>query len=89
MLAKHDWKICIQNRYREVLEVRDCWDFNKILRSTNLREFDSCFTAPQFGFGSALEYYKSANIVDDTDKFTIPVFGFSAADDPMQPIECT
>ncbi|CAL8110556.1 unnamed protein product [Orchesella dallaii] len=78
----------LSRKYREVLEVRDCWDFNKILRSTNLREFDSSFTAPQFGFPSALDYYKSANIVDDTEKFTIPVFGFSAADDPMQPIEC-
>ncbi|OXA58857.1 Abhydrolase domain-containing protein 1 [Folsomia candida] len=69
----------LSKMYRQVLE---------ILRSTNLREFDSHFTAPQFGFETVMDYYRSATVIDNVDKFTIPVFGLSSEDDPLQPLSC-
>ncbi|CAG7825577.1 unnamed protein product [Allacma fusca] len=72
-------------KYRKILEERNCWDFNKVLKSRTLREFDAHFTAPQFGYESVMDYYKDASVIDNIDKFPIPVFGFNAYDDPLQP----
>jgi abhydrolase domain-containing protein 1/3 len=58
-----------------VLQVRDCWDFDKILGSRTLREFDAHFTAPQFGYESVLDYYKDAVVLGRVNQFSIPVFG--------------
>jgi len=41
-----------------------------------------------FGYNSAYEYYKEANLVDKMDKIRIPVLCFNAADDPGQPLKC-
>ncbi|CAG7834265.1 unnamed protein product [Allacma fusca] len=75
----------LARKYRKVLEVRECFDFNKILGSATLREFDSNFTAPQFGFKTVQDYYLDATILNVVSKFSIPVFGFNAEDDPMSP----
>ena len=75
------------SRHRHILQKRDCWDFDKILNSKTLREFDSHFTAPQFGYLDVLEYYKDAVVTQRINKFSIPVFGLNSADDPLQPGE--
>jgi len=72
-------------RHREVLEKRDCWDLNKVLKCKTLREFDDLFTAPQFGYASHEEYYRAAQITPDISKFSIPVIALNSVDDPMQP----
>ena len=72
-------------KYRTILEERNCWDFNKVLKSRTLREFDAHFTAPQFGYDSVMDYYRAASVKDNVHKFPIPVFGFNAYDDPLQP----
>ncbi len=69
-------------RYRDVLESREC-DFDKIMESRSLREFDSTFTAPHFGYDSVMDYYTDAQIVPNVHKFSIPVVGLSALDDPF------
>ncbi|CAL8148309.1 unnamed protein product [Orchesella dallaii] len=75
----------LASKYRSVLESRNCWDFEKVLGSKTLREFDHHFTAPQFGYESYEEYYKAAKIAPEIQKFSIPVIGLNARDDPMQP----
>jgi len=71
--------------FRKDLDSRDCWDFDKILQSKTICQFDDTFTGPQFGFPNAEAYYMYSRVSGRVDKFPIPVFGLSAADDPFQP----
>lgn len=75
------------SRHREVLQKRECWDFDKILASRTLAEFDSCFTSPQFGYANVQEYYKDAVITHRLNRLSLPVFSLNSTDDPIQPGE--
>jgi len=64
------------------------FDMKAVLAAQTLREFDSAVTAPQFGFATVEDYYKSASHKGRVHKFPIPVFALNAEDDPMQPGHC-
>lgn len=58
-------------------------------QSKTIREFDSRFTAVQFGFRDVEEYYRTACLHDKLDNIKVPLLCLSAADDPFQPMEGT
>jgi predicted alpha/beta-fold hydrolase len=50
-------------------------------------EFDDCFTAPLFGFGSAANYYATQSAIRYLDAIRIPTLTITAKDDPLVPFE--
>lgn len=80
---------CLCNSIRNMrkqLEGYD-WDLDHVMQSKTIREFDSRFTAIQFGFRDVEDYYRSACLHDKLDEIKVPLLCLSAADDPFQPIE--
>ncbi|XP_071441327.1 phospholipase ABHD3 [Hetaerina americana] len=63
------------------------WDLDKVLKSQTIREFDSHFTAKQFGFDTVDDYYAAATLHNKLHHIQVPMLCLSAADDPFQPYE--
>jgi abhydrolase domain-containing protein 1/3 len=76
----------LTSKYRDVLEPHHT-NFDKIMTCRRLRDFDTSFTAPHFGYASASDYYKDAQVVKNVYRVGIPVFGLNALDDPFSPEE--
>ncbi|XP_042226126.1 phospholipase ABHD3-like [Homarus americanus] len=72
---------------RKQLEGDYKWDLDHVMESKTIREFDSRFTAVQFGFRDVEEYYRTACLHDKLDNIKVPLLCLSAADDPFQPME--
>ncbi|XP_045619173.1 phospholipase ABHD3 [Procambarus clarkii] len=72
---------------RKQLEGNCNWDLDHVMQSKTIREFDSRFTAVQFGFRDVEEYYRTASLHDKLDNIKVPLMCLSAADDPFQPLE--
>lgn len=62
-------------------------DFDMLLKSQTIREFDSHFTAKQFGYKNVDEYYRDATLDEKLHLIEVPTLCLSAADDPFQPLE--
>ncbi|XP_069703018.1 phospholipase ABHD3-like [Periplaneta americana] len=62
------------------------WDMQEILKSKTVRDFDSSYTAKQFGYRDANHYYSDASMHDKLHKIEIPLLSLSAGDDPVQPL---
>lgn len=62
-------------------------NMKNVLRSRTIREFDTNFTAKQFGFKDVEEYYQKATLHDKMHLIKVPVLCLNAADDPFQPFE--
>lgn len=73
--------------FKNVLGGPKKWDIDHVLQSKTVREFDTRFTAVQFGYSSIDEYYNSATLHDKLDNIKVPLLCLSAADDPFQPLE--
>ncbi|MPC08387.1 Protein ABHD1 [Portunus trituberculatus] len=58
-------------------------------KSKTIREFDSRFTAVQFGFRDVEDYYRTACLHDKLHLVRVPLLCLSAADDPFQPLQGT
>jgi len=58
-----------------------------LLQSKTIREFDSSYTAKQFGYKDVESYYTDATIHDKLHKIEVPLLCLSAGDDPFQPLE--
>src|SRR3954470_16191448 len=52
-----------------------------------VRQFDEVFTAPQFGFDGAEDYYHRASAMRVIDRIRVPTLIVTAEDDPFVPIE--
>lgn len=63
-------------------------DFDIILKSKTIREFDSNFTSKHFGYNDVEHYYSVASLHKKLNKISVPFLCLSAADDPFQPYEC-
>ena len=59
-------------------------DFNTVLSSTTVKEFDSSFTACQFGYKDVDDYYSDACLRGKIKNIKIPVLAINAEDDPFQ-----
>jgi uncharacterized protein len=68
-----------------------CWPgrfaLDALHRVRTVREFDSAYTAPHFGFGTAEEYYHRAAAMRVIDRIQIPSLVITAADDPFVPLD--
>ncbi|KAG7208805.1 hypothetical protein KM043_014998 [Ampulex compressa] len=62
-------------------------DIETVLKSQTIREFDSHFTAKQFGYKDVEEYYSNATLHDKLHLIDVPLLCLSAADDPFQPLQ--
>lgn len=62
-------------------------DIDTVLKSQTIREFDSNFTAKQFGYKDVEEYYSSATLHDKLHLIDVPLLCLNAADDPFQPLQ--
>ncbi|XP_069165749.1 phospholipase ABHD3 [Procambarus clarkii] len=62
------------------------WDLDQVMKSKTIREFDTRFTAMQFGFRDAEDYYVSSCLHDKLHRIKVPLLCLTAADDPFQPL---
>lgn len=63
------------------------FEWDQVLNSKTIKEFDSHFTAKHFGFKDVDHYYNEATMHDKLHSIKVPVLCLSAADDPFQPLE--
>ncbi len=59
-------------------------DLDRVFSSRTIREFDSSFTAPQFGYPSEREYYEDAKLAGRLGEIAVPTLAMNAEDDPCQ-----
>jgi len=60
-------------------------DIDEVFSSTTIREFDTRFTAPMFGYSCWQEYYGAARLADKLASIKVPTLALNALDDPFQP----
>jgi predicted alpha/beta-fold hydrolase len=53
----------------------------------SLQGFDDLYTAPRWGFASALDYYRQASALPWVAKARVPLFLLTARDDPLIAVE--
>ncbi|VDM65718.1 unnamed protein product [Strongylus vulgaris] len=92
--AKHTYNrhitkklVAFADRYREYYEHHEMMDFDRVLRSVTIREFDSSFTAPLFGYESVDHYYEHAAPNKKVHKIPVPTLCLNADDDCFSPLE--
>jgi uncharacterized protein len=56
-------------------------------RRTTLREFDELYTAPRWGYTSAVDYYRRASALPLVSAIRVPSFLLTARDDPFVAVE--
>ncbi|XGW02824.1 hypothetical protein V3C99_014671 [Haemonchus contortus] len=74
-------------RYREHFENHEMMNFNNVLKSVTIREFDTHFTAPLFGYDSVDHYYNHAAPNKKVKKIPVPTLCLNADDDCFSPRE--
>ncbi|CAJ0590304.1 unnamed protein product [Cylicocyclus nassatus] len=92
--AKHTYNrhitkklVAFADKYREYYENHEMMNFDLVLKSVTLREFDSRFTAPLFGYESADHYYADAAPNKKVHKICVPTLCLNADDDCFSPLE--
>ncbi|KJH45495.1 hydrolase, alpha/beta domain protein [Dictyocaulus viviparus] len=79
--------VSFAEKYREHFENHGVMDFDHILKSVTIREFDTRFTVPLFGYDSVDHYYEHAALNKKVRKIPIPTLCLNADDDCFSPIE--
>lgn len=89
MLGKHlTGRLCQTLCQYEILnKSRHDIDFDQILKSKTIKEFDTNFTSKHFGYKDVDHYYSVATLHNKLHKIAVPLLCLSAADDPFQPLE--
>lgn len=62
-------------------------DFDQIMQSKTIKEFDTNFTSKHFGYRDVDHYYSVATLHNKLHRIAVPLLCLSAADDPFQPLE--
>lgn len=86
-LNRHLTKLLIESIHeaKHHFEKEHKLDLEKVFSSTTIREFDTRFTAPLFGFSSCQEYYTAARLYDRIGDIKVNTLALNAMDDPFQP----
>jgi len=63
------------------------YDFDEVLQSKTIRQFDANFTSKNFGYKDVDDYYRAATLHNKLHMIATPVLCLNAADDPFQPLE--
>lgn len=89
LLGKHlTSRLChTLSKYEILNKSRHDIDFDTILKSKTIKEFDQNFTSKHFGYKDVDHYYSVATLHNKLDKISVPLLCLSAADDPFQPLE--
>lgn len=89
LLGKHlTSRLChTLSKYEILNKSRHDIDFDTILKSKTIKEFDANFTSKHFGYKDVDHYYSVATLHNKLDKIAVPLLCLSAADDPFQPLE--
>jgi predicted alpha/beta-fold hydrolase len=75
-------------RYRKKVEMfPGIFSLNGLDRVTTIREFDDVVTAPQCGYGNAVNYYEQASAMHVVGKIRVPALVITAQDDSMVPYD--
>lgn len=74
----------LANKYRGV--IGDSVDWEKLNSARTIREFDTAWIVPLFGYRDVWEYYEDAALAPKADKIRVPTICINAADDPFAPI---
>lgn len=75
------------NRVKHSNMLQGPWSMEDLLKCKTVREFDSSYTAKQFGYKDVNDYYADASIHEKLHKIEVPMLCLSARDDPVQPYE--
>ena len=62
------------------------FDLSHLDRIATVRQFDTAYTAPFFGFGTAEEYYHRAAALRVIERIQVPALIITAEDDPFVPV---
>ncbi|EYC11264.1 hypothetical protein Y032_0051g2107 [Ancylostoma ceylanicum] len=79
--------VAFAERYREHYEDHEVMNFDNVLKSVTIREFDTRFTAPLFGYDSVDHYYAHAAPNKKVQKIPVPTLCLNADDDCFSPKE--
>ncbi|KHN86363.1 Putative esterase C44C1.5 [Toxocara canis] len=71
--------------YKTMFEGRCNWD--KVMTSKTVRDFDKAFTVPLFGYKDWNEYYHAAALYWKVHRIPIPTLCLNAVDDCFSPID--
>jgi len=86
-LNRHLTKLLVESieSQKQQFETTSLCDIDEVFSSTTIREFDTRFTAPMFGYSSWREYYAAARLADKLASIKVPTLALNALDDPFQP----
>ena len=59
-------------------------NFDSVISSQTIWQFDKLFTAPQFGYKNVEDYYNDASLVGKLKNIKVPILAINADDDPCQ-----
>ena len=65
----------------------DRYSVESLDRIRTIRDFDTRYTAPHFGFRDAADYYHRASALRVADRIRVPALIIMAADDPFTPVD--
>jgi len=63
------------------------FDLSKLSKIRTVREFDEAYTAPNFGFSGASDYYHRASSMRIIERVRVPALVITSEDDPFVPPE--
>jgi len=86
-LNRHLTKLLVDSieSQKQQFEKSPLCDIDQVFSSTTIREFDTRFTAPMFGYSCWQEYYGAARLADKLTSIKVPTLALNALDDPFQP----
>ncbi|XP_068205559.1 phospholipase ABHD3-like [Palaemon carinicauda] len=77
----------IYERYRKHLDGEGHpWQYDTVMKSELIRDFDNNFTALNFGFRDVHDYYRAASLHDRLHEIKVPLLCLNAEDDFFQPL---
>jgi abhydrolase domain-containing protein 1/3 len=79
--------VAIVEENKEVLEPVKHINYQEVIQSKTLREFDERFTAKMWGYKSCKEYYYDASNKGKLNRIKVPALIITAADDMFAPLE--
>jgi predicted alpha/beta-fold hydrolase len=63
------------------------YSLDALKRVKSIWDFDDVYTGPLFGFGSAVNYYRTQSSSQYLEKIRVPALLVQAKDDPLIPFE--
>lgn len=79
--------VSLVKEHEDLLKPLSQINYQEVISSRNLREFDQRFTIKMWGFKSVNDYYVDASNKGKLDSIRIPTLCINAADDMFCPVE--